>query len=47
VIASGLTWVFVAMLGVVIVQLAVTTLMPARKCDHEVRASEGMEAMAG
>jgi MFS family permease len=47
VIAGGLTWVFVAMLGVVVIQLAVTTLMPARKCDHTVRATEGMEAMAG
>jgi MFS family permease len=47
VIAAGLTWVFVAMLAVAVVQLAVTTLMPSRKCDHPVRRTESMEAMAG
>jgi hypothetical protein len=47
VIARGLTWVFVAMAAVVLVQWAVTLLMPARKCEHKVRAAEGLEAMAG
>jgi len=46
-IAAGLTWVFVAMLVAVIVQWAITCLMPARSCNHTVKVSEGMEAMAG
>jgi MFS family permease len=45
VIAGGLTWVFVAMLAVVVAQWGVTLLMPSRKCEHEVRRTEGMEAM--
>jgi hypothetical protein len=47
VIAAGLTWVFVAMLAAVVIQLLVTTLMPSRKCDHPVRPTESMEALAG
>jgi MFS family permease len=47
VIAAGLTWVFIAMLVAVIIQLGVTTLMPSRKCDHPVRRTESMEALAG
>ncbi len=44
-IASGLTWVFIAMLCVVVVQFAVTFLMPAKCADHKISATEGMEAM--
>jgi hypothetical protein len=46
VIARGLTWVFVAMAAAVIAQWLVTWLMPAKRCEHEVRAAEGLEAMA-
>jgi hypothetical protein len=45
VIAGGLTWVFVAMLGVVVVQLGVTFLMPSKRAGHAVSAREGLEAM--
>jgi MFS family permease len=45
VIAVSLTHVFVAMAAVTVCQLAVTFWMPARKCDHRVKASEGLEAM--
>jgi MFS family permease len=46
VIASGLTWVFIAMAAVTVAMFAVTFWMPARKCEHLIKASEGLEAMA-
>jgi EmrB/QacA subfamily drug resistance transporter len=46
VIAASLTWVFIAMAAVTIAMFAVTFWMPARKCDHTVKATEGLEAMA-
>jgi MFS family permease len=46
-IAAGLTWVFITMAAVAVVQFLVTTMMPARRCDHPVRAAESMEAIAG
>jgi MFS family permease len=46
VIASGLTWVFIAMAAVTVAMFAVTFWMPARKCEHPIKASEGLEAMA-
>ncbi|MFI5379425.1 MAG: MFS transporter [Tepidisphaerales bacterium] len=45
VISGGLIWVFAAMVVVAAAQMIVTTLMPAGKADHAVKASEGMEAM--
>jgi MFS family permease len=45
-IAGALTWVFVAMLLVAVVQVAVTTLMPRRKIERAVPAAEAMEVMA-
>jgi MFS family permease len=46
VIAGSLSWVFVAMAGAVVAQWVVTWLMPPRRCEHEVRAAEGLEALA-
>jgi MFS family permease len=46
VIARSLTWVFVAMTAVTVLQFFVTILMPAKRCAHPVRASEGLEALA-
>ena len=45
-ISRGLTWVFVAMLAVALVQLVVTTLMPSRRrADHVPKAGESLEAI--
>ena len=46
VIARSLTWVFVAMTAVTVLQFFVTILMPAKRCAHHVRAAEGLEALA-
>ncbi len=46
VIAASLTWVFIAMATVTMAMFAVTFWMPARKCEHKVTASEGLEAIA-
>lgn len=47
VIASGLTWVFVAMVAFAALQLLVSTLMPRFKSSHRVSAAEALEAAAG
>lgn len=46
-IAGGLAWVFAAMFAVVLMQGAVTFLMPSRRVGHKVKAAETFEAMAG
>jgi MFS family permease len=46
-ISQGLLWVFVGMLACALVQVLVTLLLPARKCDHAVSRTEGLEALAG
>lgn len=46
-ISSGLTWVFLAMLAVAVIQAVVTSFMPAKKADHPVHASEALEAVGG
>jgi MFS family permease len=46
VIARSLTWVFVAMTAVTVLQFFVTILMPSKRCAHHVRAAEGLEALA-
>jgi EmrB/QacA subfamily drug resistance transporter len=43
----GLTWVFAGMVLCVLLQFAITFLMPDQKADHAISASEAMEAMAG
>ena len=47
IIGRGLTWVFGAMVLAAAAQLVVTVLLPSRKCDHSVKPSEALEAMAG
>jgi MFS family permease len=47
IIGRGLTWVFAAMVLAAAAQLAITVLLPSRKCDHPVKPSEALEAMAG
>ena len=44
--AHALVWVFAAMACIAVAGIVVTTRMPRRKCDHEVRASESLEALA-
>jgi MFS family permease len=44
-IASGLTWIFAAMLGVAIVLWAITLLMPSGKCPHKISPTEAMDAV--
>jgi MFS family permease len=46
-IAGGLLWVFGGMLLCAILQVLITLWMPAAKCEHPVRRSEALEAMAG
>jgi hypothetical protein len=46
-ISGGLLWVFAGMLACAVLQVLVTLLLPARKCDHAVGRTEGLEAMAG
>jgi MFS family permease len=43
-IAGGLTWVFAAMLACAVLLWFVTRLMPSRLCDHDVAASDTLEA---
>jgi MFS family permease len=46
-IASALTWVFLAMGLSAVSGILVTTLMRQTKCEHPVKRSEGLEALAG
>lgn len=46
-IASGLLWVFVGMLGFAVLQFIVTLFLPTVKSTHAVSALEAVEAMAG
>src|SRR5687767_6414445 len=43
-IAGGLTWVFAGMLAVALVLWAVTRLMPKARCEHDVHASDTLDA---
>jgi MFS family permease len=42
-IARGLTWAFLAMLILAILQLAISVLMPPKHADHVPHAAEGIE----
>jgi len=46
-IASGLTWVFAAMLVFAILQTIVTLFMSERKASHAISRVEALEAIAG
>ena len=46
-IAGSLLWVFGGMLLCAILQVLVTLRMPSARCEHPVRRSEALEAMAG
>ncbi|HZK81986.1 MAG TPA: MFS transporter [Humisphaera sp.] len=46
-IASGLTWVFAAMLFFAILQTLVTLFMSERKASHAISRAEALEAIAG
>jgi len=46
-IVRGSIWVFVGMVGVAVVQWAMTALLPKHKASHQVSAREAMEAMGG
>lgn len=46
-IASSLTWVFLAMALVAVGGIFITALMHQTRCDHAVKPSEGLEALAG
>jgi hypothetical protein len=45
-IAGALLWVFAAMLAVSVLQVVVALMMREGKCEHEVKTSEAMEALA-
>ncbi|HET6250996.1 MAG TPA: MFS transporter [Tepidisphaeraceae bacterium] len=45
-IAGGLMWVFVAMLGFAVMQTVATIFMSSKKSSHKISAAEAMEAMA-
>jgi MFS family permease len=44
-ISHSLLWVFAAMVLVALAGIAVTSRLPARKCDHAVSAAEALEAV--
>ena len=46
-IADGLIWVFVAMFGFSLLGVAVSFLMPRKKCDHVVSRTEALESIGG
>jgi MFS family permease len=46
-IATSLIWVFAIMACVAVAGIVVTLRMPSRKSEHDVRASESLEARAG
>jgi hypothetical protein len=46
-IANGLFWVFVSMLGFAVLTLIFSSMMSRRRAHHKVTATEAMEAVAG
>jgi EmrB/QacA subfamily drug resistance transporter len=46
-IANGLFWVFVSMLGFAVLTLIFSSMMSRRRADHAVTVTEAMEAVAG
>ena len=46
-IAGALTWVFLGMAVFAICGIFVTALMRQTRCEHPVKRSEGLEALAG